>query len=155
VAEEEWRRAAERVSRARDSALEELALEALRQALELLPTLAAGSDSLVEKLAEKGLADPAPEDILAAAEELADRFDVEEALARAPPPLRALVELGLALASASLDGRALQKLTPEGVREYAARRGNPELLGYLERYPRLSAKVIGWLRVRLERRSGR
>jgi hypothetical protein len=140
------------VSRVSAKALEELAMEALRQALELLPLLAAESDALVDALAARGLTDPAPEDVLAVAEEMADRVDLDRALQRAPPPLRALVELCFSLASAGLGGEALEKLTPEGVRGYALESGNRELLSLLDRYPKLSARVIAWLRARLARR---
>ena len=151
---EEWREAAQRTKEARDRALglEDIALEALRQALSVLPALAVGSDRLVERLAEKGALDPTTDDILEAAEELADSFDPEAALAHAPAPLRALVEAAFVIASMGLTRDKLERLTYQKVLEHAERRGNRELLHYLERYPRLSERVILWARSRLERR---
>jgi hypothetical protein len=154
---EEWREAAARVKETRDRALgaADIALEVLRQAIQALPALAVDCDALVEKLAERGVTDPTPDDVLSAAEELADRFDPELALRAAPPAIRAAIEFALALASMGATRDKLERLTYRGVRDYALEKRNLELLRYLDAYPRLSEKVILWARSRLEKRSRR
>ncbi|MCI4408599.1 MAG: hypothetical protein JHC26_05870 [Thermofilum sp.] len=90
---EDWREAAQRAKETRDKALslEDIALETLKQTLDVLPALALNNDKLVEKLAQKKKLDPSTDDILEAAEELADSFDPESTLRYAPTPLRAII----------------------------------------------------------------
>ncbi|MCI4408600.1 MAG: hypothetical protein JHC26_05875 [Thermofilum sp.] len=52
----------------------------------------------------------------------------------------------------SLTREKLEKLTYQKILEYAVKKDNKELLHYLEKYPKLSEKVILWVRSRLERR---
>jgi len=151
---QEWREAAQRAKDTRDKALglEDIALEALKQTLDVLPALALNNDKLVDKLAQKKKLDPSTDDILEAAEELADSFDPESTLSYAPAPLRAVIEGAFVIASMSLTREKLEKLTYQKILEYAVKKDNKELVHYLEKYPRLSEKVILWVRSRLERR---
>jgi len=116
----------------------------------MLPTAAASWPELLDRLAAKGVLDPTDDDILRAAEELADRLDVEGALESAPEPARAAVVAALTIAKRLGRPEWWERLSlEEAVR--LAKKHAPEVAGLMVKYPRLTVRILGWLKWRLTR----
>jgi hypothetical protein len=157
VLRESDREAARRVASAARSILEEVVVEAvnyfIRDLLEYLAYVAACNwDEAQRLLAERG-PDPDTEAILGVLEELADRVDFDSALSSADENTRRVVtgvlSLALGLARRFAPREWIERFTYSNVLAKARERGLDEVVKYLEKYPRLSSRLIDWLRSKL------
>ncbi|MEM3943853.1 MAG: hypothetical protein QXJ59_07185 [Thermofilaceae archaeon] len=104
-------------------------------------------DEVLEELARRGCTDPALDDVLSILEERSERVDFGAALSAAPAAVQALVASGLIIARRLGGGRV--ELSRERLVEYARKRGVEEVAQLLEKYPRLSGRLVEWLRAAL------
>jgi len=145
----EWREAGARVSTLTHQALRKVIEDMLTTAFEIcwqsLPTALMMWDRAIEKLAEKGITDPTNEQILETLEELADEIDLNASLASAPRPVRLAVLSALSLGKRFWKPEYAEKFTYEKLLEYA-RKHEPQVYEYMRKYPRLSRKIIEWVR---------
>jgi hypothetical protein len=157
VLRESDREAARRVASAARSVLEEAVVEAvnyfIRDLLEYLAYVAAYSwEDAQRLLAERGL-DPDTDTVLSVLEELADRVDFDSALSSADPNTRRLVggvlALAFGLAKRFAPREWIEKFTYENALRKARERGVDEVVKYLEKYPKLSRRLIDWIRSKL------
>jgi hypothetical protein len=157
VLKESDREAARRVASTARSVLEEAVVDAvnyfIRDLLEYLAYVATYSwDEAQRLLAERGL-DPDTDAILSVLEELADRIDLDSALSSADPNTRRLVggvlALVFGLAKRFAPREWIEKLTYENALRKARERGVDEVVKYLDKYPKLSSRIIDWIRSKL------
>ena len=151
------RKAARRVASTARSVLEEAVVEAvnyfIRDLLEYLAYVAVYSwDEAQRLLVERNL-DPDTEAILGVLEELADRVDFDSALSNADEntrrAVRGVLSLALGLARRFAPREWIERLTYNNVLAKARERELNEVVKYLEKYPRLSSRLIDWLRSKL------
>jgi len=157
VLRESDREAARRVASTARSVLEEAVVEAvnyfIRDLLEYLAYVAVYSwDEAQRLLVERNL-DPDTEAILGVLEELADRVDFDSALSNADEntrrAVRGVLSLALGLARRFAPREWIERLTYNNVLAKARERELNEVVKYLEKYPRLSSRLIDWLRSKL------
>jgi len=114
-------------------------------------TVASNWDEVQYKLLEKRL-EPTTENILSVLEELSDKIDVGASLESADDNTKRVVggmlSLGITLAR-RIRRDWLEKLTYENVVKQAEKRNMTELLNYLRKYPKLTSKIIDWVRERV------
>jgi hypothetical protein len=157
VLRESDREAARRVASTAKSALEEAVIEVvnsfLKDLLEYLAYVAVSNwDEAQRIIAERGL-DPDAETVLGVLEELADRVDFDSSLSSADPNTRRVVNGVLAvvfgLAKRFAPREWVEKFTYENALRKARERGVEDVVKYLEKYPKLSSKLIEWIRSKL------
>lgn len=147
-------RAAERVSSLSKKLIEEVAVDIVNMLLgdmmEYLAYSVALNWSDVQSILVERRLDPTPENILAIVEELADRVDVESALKSADENTRKIIDnmlsVGIGIARRFAKREWIEKFTYENVVKQAEKRDLTKLLDYLKRYPKLSSKLIDYLR---------
>jgi hypothetical protein len=114
-------------------------------------TVASNWDEVQYRLLEKRL-EPTADNILSVLEELSDKIDVGASIENADDNTKRIVggmlSLGIALAK-RIRRDWLEKLTYENVVKQAEKRNMTELLNYLRKYPRLTSKIIDWVRERV------
>jgi KaiC/GvpD/RAD55 family RecA-like ATPase len=147
-------KAAERVAEASKKALEAAALKALEAVMNFLAEWVATTmlldDRVLDKLAEWGVEDPSPRDALRAVEEVyGDSVDIEEAYRHLPEKLRVVVDAAISLARRIAKREWIEKMTYENVLALAEKRGLEKLRETMQLCPRLSRKVIEWLKSRV------
>lgn len=147
-------RAAERVFSLSKKLIEEVALDMINMLLGdtmeyLAYSVALNWADIQSALIERRL-DPTPENILAIVEEFADRVDIESALKSADENTRKIVDnmlsVGIGVARRFARKEWIEKFTYENVVKQAEKRNLVKLLEYLRRYPKLSSKLIDYLR---------
>lgn len=151
------REAAERVARASSKAIEKVILElvndTLEHALRFVSYAAVVNPKIMDRLAE-ATEDPSDEDILAVVEELADEVarDIDAVIyGYTPKPLQ-LIVLGAIATARRLGKRSwFERLTYENILHEARMRGLENIERYLVRYPKLTTRIIDWLREKLLR----
>ena len=118
----------------------------------LVYEVALGWDEVIRWFARTG-AEPTRENLLAAVDELSDAVDIDRAIGSSGSPtsrvVLEVVDSVAGLARRLLPRETLERLTYENVLEQARRRGMAEVVEYMTRYPRISRKVVDWLRSRL------
>ena len=151
------REAARRVASTAKSALEEAVVEVvnsfLKDLLEYLAYVAVSNwDEAQRIIAERGL-DPDVETVLGVLEELADRADFDSSLSSVDPNTRRVINSVLAvvfgLAKRFAPREWVEKFTYENALRKARERGVEDVVKYLEKYPKLSSKLIDWVRSKL------
>ena len=147
------REAAERVARSSKKVYEDVILSIIEDVLEYVLKYISYTVALwpeiLDRLIDKGLVDPTEEDILETIEELADLVNVENSFNSAPEPVQTIV-LGGILAARRIGRRDwFEKMSYEKVLEQARKRNLRKIEHYLVKYPKLSAKIIDWLREKL------
>jgi hypothetical protein len=149
--------AARRVASTAKSALEEVVVEVvnsfLKDLLEYLAYVAVSNwDEAQRIIAERGL-DPDSETVLGVLEELADRVDFDSSLSSVDPNTRRVVNSVMAvvfgLARRFAHREWVEKFTYENALRKARERGLEDVVKYLEKYPKLSSRLIDWVRSKL------
>jgi hypothetical protein len=157
VIRESDREAARRVASTAKSALEEAVVEVvntfLKDLLEYLAYVAVSNwDEAQRVIVERGI-DPDAEAVLGVLEELADRVDFDSALSSADPNTKRVVNNVLAvvfgLARRFAPREWIEKFTYENALRKAQERGIVDVVKYLEKYPKLSSRLIDWVRSKL------
>jgi hypothetical protein len=147
-------KAAERVSSLSKKLIEEVAVDIVNMLLGdmmeyLAYSVALNWNEVQSMLVERKL-DPTPDNILALVEELADKVDVESALKSADESTRKMVDnmlaVGIGVARRFAKREWIEKFTYENVVKQVEKRNLTELLNYLRKYPKLSSKLIDYLR---------
>jgi len=124
--------------------------EVLNQAVKVVASTMILDPVVLDKLAEKGITDPDDDVVLDVVEEVyGDSVDVEAAFNNAPQHIQVAVLSVIALARRLGKREWFGKLTYENVLEVVRRKGLRDIEEFLIRYPRLSRKVIEWLRTRV------
>jgi hypothetical protein len=148
------RNAAERVSSLSKKLIEEVALDMINMFMSdtieyLAYSIALNCDEVQTALVERGL-DPTPDNILAIVEEFADKVDVESALKSADENARKIIDnmlsIGIGVARRFAKKEWIEKFTYDNVLKQAEKRNITKLLEYLKRYPKLSSKIIDYIR---------
>jgi len=147
-------KAAERVSSLSKKLIEEVAVDIVNMLLGdmmeyLAYSVALNWNEVQSMLVERKL-DPTPDNILALVEELADKVDIESALKSADENTRKMVDnmlaVGIGVARRFAKREWIEKFTYENVVKQVEKRNLTELLDYLRKYPKLSSKLIDYLR---------
>lgn len=157
---ESHRAAAKRVAEASKSALEDIAVWIVNSFIDKMLDVVAYTSAMMwsdvqQKLVEKGLTDPTTDDILAILEEMADRVDFDESLKYAEQAgavgtaVETILQIGISAAKRFASKELIQKFTYEKVLEQAKKRGMEKVVDYLTRYPKLSRRLIDWLRSKM------
>jgi len=160
VLPESHRAAAKRVAEASKSALEDIAVWIVNSFIDKMLDVVAYTSAMMwsdvqQKLVEKGLTDPTTDDILAILEEMADRVDFDESLKYAEQAgavgtaVETILQIGISAAKRFASKELIQKFTYEKVLEQAKKRGMEKVVDYLTRYPKLSRRLIDWLRSKM------
>ena len=148
------KKAAERVSSLSKKLIEEVAVDIVNMLLGdmmeyLAYSVALNWNEVQSMLVERKL-DPTPDNILALVEELADKVDIESALKSADENTRKMVDnmlaVGIGAARRFAKREWIEKFTYENVVKQVEKRNLTELLNYLRKYPKLSSKLIDYLR---------
>jgi hypothetical protein len=154
------REVAKRVAESSRSALEDIAVWLVNSFIDKLLDIVAYTSAMAwsdvqQKLIEKGLTDPTADDILAVLEDMADRVDFDEALKYAEhagavgAAIETILHIGISAAKRFASRDLIQRFTYEKVLEQARKRGMEKVVEYLTRYPKLSRKLIDWLRSKM------
>ena len=105
---------------------------------------------VLDRLVEKGITDPDDAAVLDIIEEVyGDSVDIESSFNNAPQHIQVAVLSVIALARRLGRREWFEKLTYENVLGAVRKRGLRDIEEFLVRYPRLSRKVIEWLRRRV------
>ena len=111
----------------------------------------ADDDKIVEYMVVHGVEDPSPDDFIDAAEAVYGdvEIDFDELYKEIPKPFRVAVDGLIAFAKKVLPAEKLEKLTYENVLEYAKKKSIEDVEKFMEKHPKLSRKIIEWLRKRV------
>ena len=154
---EEHREAAKRVADASRQVLEDIALWLTNSFIsKLLDVVAYTSASMwgevQQKLAEKGIDDPSTDDILSVLEEMSNLVDFDKSIEYAKQAgtagrvAEAMLGIAVNVAKKFASRELVNKFTYEKVLEQASKRNLDNVVSYLTRYPKLTRKLIDWLR---------
>jgi hypothetical protein len=157
VLREEHREAAKRVADTSRQVLEDTVLWLTNSFLtKLLDVVAYTSASMwsevQQKLAERGLEDPSTDDILSVLEEMSDLVDFDKSIEYAKQAgivgrvAEAMLGIAVSIAKKFASRELINKFTYDKVLEQASKRNLDNVVSYLTRYPKLTRKLIDWLR---------
>jgi hypothetical protein len=160
VLREEHREAAKRVADTSKQVLEDIALwltnSFLSKFLDVVAYTSASMWSEVQqKLADRGIEDPSTDDILSVLEEMSDLVDFDKSIEYAKQAglvgrvAEAMLGISVSIANRFASRELVQKFTYEKVLEQASKRNLDNVVSYLTRYPKLTRKLIDWLRVKI------
>jgi hypothetical protein len=157
VLREDHREAAKRVADNSKQALEEVALWLINSFIDNILDIVAYTsaemwDEVGMRLSEKGLEDPSTDDILAVLEDMSDKVDFDKSIEYAKSAglagrvAETMLSIGIRIAKRFANRELIQKFTYDKVLEQAKKRNIDKVVNYLVKYPRLTRKMIDWLR---------
>jgi len=159
VSKQEIVEAGKRVAESSKKILEKVVIdvvgEVLNQALKIAASTMILDPMVLNKLAEKGITDPDDELVMDVIEEVyGDNVNIDESFNNAPQHLQITVNSIIVLARRLGKKEWFEKLTYENVLEQARKRKLDDIVRFMTRYPKLSRKVIEWLRNRVLQATG-